>query len=111
MGYETLTRQLDAIEAELRQLGWLTGEVAQQPAPVTSAFGMNDMTFEHWLSRVFLPAVRNAIAGKDLPSESNVGTAAIRNLDGNDDAAELVSMLCEFDAEVERVAGTDGADG
>ena len=105
MSYETVSRQLDAIEAELRRLGWLTGEVAQQPAPVTSAFGMNDdMTFEQWLSQVFVPAVRIAIADKDLPDESNVGTAAIRNLDGNDEASDLVSMLCEFDAEVERVA-------
>lgn len=104
MSYETLSRQLAAIEAELRRLGWLTGEVAEEPAPVTSAFGMNDMTFEQWLARVFVPAVRNAIADKNLPSESSVGTAAIRNLDGNDDAAELVSMLCELDAEVERVA-------
>jgi uncharacterized protein YqcC (DUF446 family) len=104
MTYEELTRKLDAIEAELRSLGYLKGEVGE-PERVDSAFGMNEMSFEGWLARVFVPAARQRIAEKDLPDESQVGTAAIKNLDGCDEAAELVSLLCEFDQAVEEMSG------
>lgn len=98
--YEDLSRRLDAIEAELRRLGWLTGEVGEAE-PVSSAFGMGEMTFEHWLARVFLPRAREAVAERDLPRSSQVGVAAIRNFDGRDEAEALVSILCEFDQGVE----------
>jgi uncharacterized protein YqcC (DUF446 family) len=100
--YDDLSRKLDSIEAELRTLGYLTGEVGE-PARVTSAFGIGEMPFQHWLARVFLPAARRAVAEKDLPKGSSVGTAAIRNLDGCEEAETLVSLLCEFDYEMERV--------
>ncbi|MBS0307957.1 MAG: hypothetical protein JSS58_03215 [Proteobacteria bacterium] len=38
---------------------------------------------------------------KNLPKTSQVGIAAIRNLDGYGEAEALVSMLCEFDKEIE----------
>ena len=103
MTYDDLTKQLDAIEAQLRTLGWLTGEVGE-PQRVNSAFGSEEMPFEHWLARVFLPRAREAVAERDLPASSQVGVAAIRNFDGRDDASELVSLLCEFDEAVEAMA-------
>jgi uncharacterized protein YqcC (DUF446 family) len=102
--YEELSGKLDAIEAELRNLGYLTGEVGE-PERVSSAFGMNEMPFAHWVARVFLPAARERIAEKDLPAESQVGIAAIRNFDGCEEAAELTSLLCEFDHAVEQMSG------
>ena len=102
--YEELTRKLDAIEAELRSLGYLAGEVGA-PAHVESAFGMSEMPFAHWLARVFVPAARQRIAEKDVPAESQVGIAAIRNFDGCEEATELTSLLCEFDQAVEEMGG------
>jgi uncharacterized protein YqcC (DUF446 family) len=104
MTYEDLSAKLDAIEAELRNLGYLEG-AAGEPQQVSSAFGMNEMSFEGWLARVFVPTARQRIAEKDLPVESQIGIAAIRNFDGLDEAAELTSLLCEFDHAVEEMAG------
>ena len=97
MDYTDLTRKLDDIEVELRRLGFLVGEVGP-PRPVTSAFGLEDMPFEHWLSHVFLPRAREAIAEQSLPGSSSVGSMAVRNLDGHPDADTLIALLCQFDA-------------
>ena len=94
--YAALTSKLDEIEAELRRLGFLVGEVGP-PRPVTSAFGLEDMPFEHWLSHVFLPRAREAIADKALPSSSSVAAIALRNLDGHPDADTLIALLYQFD--------------
>ena len=45
---------LEKIEAELRRLDLLAGAI-QPAAIVSSAFGMAEMPFEHWLVKVFLP--------------------------------------------------------
>jgi hypothetical protein len=43
--------------------------------------------------------VNQIIAGQGkFPSESNVGIQGIREFDGDDKAANLVTLLCEFDA-------------
>jgi uncharacterized protein YqcC (DUF446 family) len=103
MAYPDLTERLDAIEVELRRLGYLKGEI--QPAEnVTSAFGYGQMSFEHWLAHVFLPNARAAVESGDLPTSSSVATAAIRNFDGNNEADQLISMLSEFDERIARVA-------
>ena len=94
--YAALTSKLDEIEAELRRLGFLVGEVGP-PRPVTSAFGLEDMPFEHWLSHVFLPRAREAIADRALPSSSSVAGVALRNLDGHPDADTLIALLYQFD--------------
>jgi uncharacterized protein YqcC (DUF446 family) len=100
MDYEGLTKKLDTIETELRRLGYLTGPVG--PAKqVHSAFGQGEMGFTGWLADVFLPRAREAIATRHLPSQSNVGTMAIRELDGNVECSDLVTLLCEFDQIVE----------
>lgn len=96
MDYNELTSKLDEIEAELRRLGFLVGEVGP-PREVTSAFGLEDMPFEHWLSHVFLPRAREAIATRSLPSSSSVAAMAVRNLDGHPDADTLIAMLYQFD--------------
>lgn len=88
--------QLEKIEAELRRLGLLAGPI--QPAEiVSSAFGMAEMPFEHWLVKVFLPRAYEASDTNQWPPKSQVGIAAIRNFDGQDKYASLVTLLCEFD--------------
>lgn len=94
--YPALVTKLDEIEAELRRLGFLVGEVGP-PREVTSAFGLEDMPFEHWLSHVFLPRAREAIADRALPASSSVAAMALRNLDGHPDAETLIALLYQFD--------------
>lgn len=91
---------LNSIESELRQLGLLVGPI-QAPEIVHSAFGMAEMPFEHWLARVFLPRAYQAIEANQLPAESHVGAAALRNLDGRTEYDSLVALLCEFDHSVQ----------
>ena len=103
MIHSDLMERLNLIEAELRRLGYLAGEI-RPVENVTAAFGYGQMTFEHWLAHVFLPNARAAVESGDLPASSSVGTAAIRNFDGNDEAAELISMLIRFDERIAQVA-------
>ncbi|MFC4309901.1 YqcC family protein [Steroidobacter flavus] len=99
-----LELQLERIEAELRRLGLLKGPV--QPAvAVSSAFGMAEMPFEHWLVKVFLPRAYEAAGANSWPARSQVGIAAIRNFDGRDDYNALITLLCEFDRAVEAYSG------
>jgi uncharacterized protein YqcC (DUF446 family) len=97
MDYVALSKKLDQIELELRRLEFLVGDVGA-PRTVTSAFGLNDMPFEHWLSDVFLPRAREAIALQNLPGSSSVAAMAVRNLDGHPDVDTLLGLLSEFDS-------------
>lgn len=93
---QTLSNTLDAIEAELRTLGYAAAASAE-PDAVTAAFGSGTLAFEDWLARVFLPNARHAIATDTLPAVSQVGVAAVRNFDGRDALDTLCSLLGEFD--------------
>lgn len=102
-----LGKLLDAIEVELRRLGYLVGN----PAPtrrVSSAFGYGQIGFEQWLGQIFLPNAREAIAANNLPKSSQVAAAAARNLDGGDDADVLLELLSSFDARINRIGGAGG---
>lgn len=96
MTTRTPREQLEMIETELRRLGLLVDPI--QPAEiVSSAFGMAAMPFEQWLVKVFLPRAYEASYKNQWPPRSQVGIAAIRNFDGQDEYASLVTLLCEFD--------------
>lgn len=86
----------DQIEAEMRRLKlWSTSPPpAAQPM---GAFGSPSMTFEEWLQFVFLPNLRRAGSTNSLPENSNVGTAAMRNLDGLEDIDQLLALLHAVD--------------
>lgn len=102
-----LAKLLDAIEVELRKLGYLVGN----PAPITgtsSAFGYGQIAFEQWLGQVFLPNARAAVAADNLPKSSQVAAAAVRNLDGVDEADTLLGLLSSFDAKINQVGGASG---
>ena len=102
MSDASLTTLLDAIEAELRRLGYLR-EPPATPVRVTSAFGYGQVSFEQWLGQVFLPNARAAVASNDLPSNSQVAAAAFRNFDGVDEAEELIGLLGRFDSRINQL--------
>ena len=107
MQSSSLAKLLDAIEVELRKLGYLVGN----PAPITgtsSAFGYGQIAFEQWLGQVFLPNARAAVAANNLPKSSQVAAAAVRNLDGVDEADTLLGLLSSFDAKINQMGGARG---
>jgi uncharacterized protein YqcC (DUF446 family) len=103
MQYPELNEQLNSIEAELRRLNLLT-DPAMPIESVTTAFRYGQMSFEQWLGKVFLPNARKAVVTGAIPTRSDVGTAAMRNFDGDDRMDELVFLLGEFDKMAERFA-------
>jgi len=96
----TIREHLDRIEAEMRRLGiWDVPDPGPDALKNGGAFGMNTMSFEQWLRWVFVPRVRKLLeTGGPWPTSSDVGIAAMRNFDGQDESSGLVTMLCEFDA-------------
>jgi uncharacterized protein YqcC (DUF446 family) len=95
-----LKQLADDIEVELKKLG-LWSATEQTSAPATAAFGADSMTFEEWLQFAFLPNVREAARTGRTPNQSNVATAAVRNLDGVDDVGNLIDLLSQVDRAVE----------
>ena len=49
-----------------------------------------------------MPNARSACQELDLPSSSEVGVYAVRELDGAPDAGRLTQLLSEFDRQVVR---------
>jgi uncharacterized protein YqcC (DUF446 family) len=104
MDHSALSKLLDAIEAELRRLRYLVGN-PERITGISSAFGYGQVSFEQWLGQVFLPNERAAIASNNLPHSSQVAAAAVRNLDGVDDADTLLELLSSFDAKINQLGG------
>ncbi len=89
----------DQIEAEMHRIDmWQSQPLRPEQLEFTQAFAMDTMTFAQWLQFVFLVRVREAIASNQFPSGSSVGAQAVREFDGDLEAAGLVSLLSEFDA-------------
>lgn len=98
--YATVGAKLDTIEAEMKRIGyWQMTPLAPEQYDFRAAFAMDTMAFSRWLQFIFIPRVRGMIAesGK-FPSSSFVAAQAVREFDGDDNAAQLVSLLSEFDA-------------
>src|SRR5258708_40331501 len=92
----------DKIEAEMRRIGWWQSEpLRPEQLNFKQAFAMDTMAYTQWLQFIFLPRVREAAAANELPSDSYVGAQAVREVDGYPDAADLVTLLSEFDAIVD----------
>ena len=67
-------------------------------------FRSRTMAFSQWLQFVFIPAANEVVAGQRAwPKSSDVGTYAVRELDGVSEAECLISLLSEFDALAGRV--------
>jgi len=103
---DTFYKQIDnlvaQIQAELVSFGY-QGSPGETPVQVNSAFGAGSMSYTGWLWSVFLPSVKEKLLKqKEFPTESSVGTQAIRELDAFHEAERLVDLLCEFDYLINR---------
>ena len=94
----------DALEAELRRLGrWSDRPPPPEAFENMGAFGINTMPFVTWIQFVLLPRIREIVSERgEFPSRSQVGVHAVRELDGDDDAARLGSLLGDLDWIIER---------
>jgi uncharacterized protein YqcC (DUF446 family) len=107
---ERLARQLDAVEAELRRLGYWIADPPDLRARYESGelqTYLDAPTFELWLQQVFLPNARESVEDADLPEESQVGLMARRHYDYHShvpEAQRLLELLDEFDDLVEGYA-------
>jgi uncharacterized protein YqcC (DUF446 family) len=89
---------LEQIELELKRLHrWGDAPPAPDKFIAMGAFGANKMAYEQWLQFVFIPAVKEALAGqRAAPARSEAGIYAVKYFDGSD-ADTLVRLLNEFD--------------
>jgi uncharacterized protein YqcC (DUF446 family) len=106
--YEQAGAFADRIESELRAANaWRDEALPETAYDSEQAFFADTMTFYQWLQFVLLPRVRTIIEERGgFPAESSVGAYAIRELDGNDEAAGLITALCEFDSFIDDLHGT-----
>ena len=98
--YTLVQAKLDAIENEMKRIGlWQAQPLSKAQYDFHQAFAMDTMTFSQWLQFIFIPRVRSIIESEgQFPNSSSVGVMAVREFDGLDKAAQLTSMLSEFDA-------------
>lgn len=109
----SLAALLDAVEAELRRIGWWSAD----PPPLREQFARGELrsfldapSFELWLQCVFLPNARAAVAADALPPSSSVGVMAMRQYDYHShvpEAQDLLALLSRFDAEANALVGHD----
>ena len=98
--YNAVEQQIDAIEAEMKRIGyWRAEPLPPEMYDFKQAFAMDTMPFTAWLQFVFIPRVRGIIAEKGaFPTQSMVGAQAVCEFDGDANADSLVGLLGEFDA-------------
>jgi uncharacterized protein YqcC (DUF446 family) len=91
--------QLERIEAGMKRIGlWQAGPLDPEQYDFRAAFAGDTMSFAQWLQFIFIPNVRAAAGRNKFPAASHVGAKAAREFDTIPDAAELVTLLVEFDA-------------
>ena len=94
-----IRHKVEEIKAEMHRIGYWD---IQEPAPEAyenmGAFGMNTMAFAQWLRYVFVPRIEGLLESDGpWPYNSSVGVHAVREFDGVYEAADLASLLCQFD--------------
>ena len=101
--YSVAASYADRIENELRNLNaWQTEPLPDAAYQSETAFFGDTMTFYQWLQFVLLARVRETVAVRGgFPRSSSVGAYAVRELDGQDEAGDLIQVLCEFDDWIE----------
>jgi uncharacterized protein YqcC (DUF446 family) len=108
-----LSATLDAIEAELRRIGWWVPD----PPELRERYRRGELrsyldapSFELWLQCVFLPNARDAVANDAMPASSSVGVMAMRQYDYHSfvpEAQPLLALLHRFDEQANRYVGHD----
>lgn len=91
--------KLEQIESEMLRIGmWHEKPLEPEQYDFRAAFAGDTMTFSQWLQFIFIPNVKRAVTSGKFPVSSHVGAQAVREFDGVDQAARLLSLLSEFDA-------------
>ena len=101
--YDAASEYADLIEQEMRNIGvWSDVRPPAEAFQSTRAFFGDTMSFYQWLQFVLLPRIRAIAAERGtFPGRSQVGSYAVRELDGQDEASELVQLLSRFDKFIE----------
>ena len=97
--YAAVSVKLATIKQAMRADGmWQAQPLEAEQYEFHQAFGADTMTFSQWLQFVLVPRVELVLSSRStLPSNSSVGTKAIREFDSDPRAGGLVTLLCEFD--------------
>lgn len=97
---DRIREKLDEIEAELRRIGfWQETTPNQEQMNFAAPFGRDTLTFSQWLQFVFLPLSREMLDQYEtLPRASDVSTVAETQYRDQEETAELLKLLREFDA-------------
>ena len=104
---EAALAKLDAIEAEMRRIGYWTANPPDLRAEVSAGrikSFLDAPSFELWLQCIFLPNARDAARENSFPDRSQVGLIAMRQYDYHSHVPEaqgLLGLLSEFDEIVE----------
>ena len=101
--YEGAGEYADQIEQELRKLdAWQAESPPEAAFQSTRPFFGDTMSFYQWLQFVLIPRIRSIVAARGtFPGKSQVGSYAVRELDGQDEAADLITLLSRFDRFIE----------
>jgi uncharacterized protein YqcC (DUF446 family) len=96
---EAVAAKIAEIEMEMKRAGlWQSEPLGPEQYNFTRAFAMDTMAFSQWLQFIFIPRVKDIIAGNgEFPPRSDVGAQAVREFDGYDEAGHLCALLYEFD--------------
>ena len=110
--HDEAQRRIDAIEMEMRNLScWTDDPPPPEKMDFESAFAMDRMAFTQWLNWIFVPRVREIIAQRDsFPASSSVAAQAAREFDGWPESGQLLRLLSEFDAFIDRAGYTPRED-
>lgn len=98
-GYYDVERAIDEIESEMKSIGlWHKEPLSPEKYNFRSAFGADTMSFEQWIQFILIPNVLRIVKEKGkFPQNSQVAVYAVKNLDGNPNAAKLQKLLINFD--------------
>ena len=99
VSHELVQKHLDAIEAEMKKVGfWQNEALEAEKYNFKTAFAADTMAFPQWLQFIFIPRVRGILETKGVfPSSSMVGVKAVREFDAYSEADSLTDLLCGFD--------------
>jgi uncharacterized protein YqcC (DUF446 family) len=97
--FSELIKITTEIEVEMKRIGyWQDEPLPDEAYDFQQAFAMDTMTFPEWLQFILIPRVHQILEQQgSFPTSSMVGVKAIREFDGDENAAQLVSLLGKFD--------------
>lgn len=96
---EAVSTKIAEIEAEMKRIKmWQNSPLPAEKFNFELAFGMDTMAFSQWIQFILIPRVHQILEKKGgFPDGSMIGVQAMREFDGYDEAAKLISLLGEFD--------------